>query len=95
MGATYDYSTGKITRDFHFAKEGTACRLTALPARVGSSWCMRCEHYRGRIASYQFIGDDSFVKCMHKGMKDAEDCQSAVEYFNEKFELEALNALCY
>lgn len=95
MATTYDYSTGRIERDFHFVERDTACRLTQLPARVGSEWCRRCEHHRGDIYSWELRGEKSYVMCSHKDMKDAEDCQKAVMLFNERFEQEALEALCY
>ncbi len=93
--STYYYDTGRIERDFHFVERNTACRLTQLPARVGSEWCCRCEHHKGVIYSWEIRGEKSFVMCSHIEMKDADDCQEAVRLFNERFEREALEALCY
>lgn len=41
MGATYNYQTRKMTRDFKFVEQGNVCRLSSLPARVGSEWCRK------------------------------------------------------
>ncbi len=95
MATTYDYTTGRIERDFHFVETGTACRLTDLHARVGSDWCRKCKNHRGIISQFETRSDKSYVMCRHKDMKDSEGCVKAVEYFYVKFEQQALEALCY
>lgn len=92
MGATYNYQTRKITRDFHFVKQGTACHLSSLPARVGSEWCRKyCNHFDGSWS--QFIGPSSYVMCKHPKAKDSENCWEAIITFNGELERRALCAL--
>jgi len=95
MSTTYDYSTGQIKTDIHFVKIGDACRLTQLPARVGSSWCHKCEHNKGTIHSWQIRSEDGFTLCNHPEQQDSKDCGDARWLFYEKFKEEALCALCY
>lgn len=90
--STYNYNTGKITRDFKFVKRGSVCRLTQLPARVGNDWCSRCKHNLGTIHSWEYRGDDDFIKCSHEKQVDAEDCFEVAWRWNERFREEALCA---
>jgi hypothetical protein len=92
MGATYNYKTGKITRDFHFVELGNACRLSSLPARVGSEWCRKyCNHFDGTWT--RFIGPASYVLCKHPKAKDSEGCGEAISTFYEELESRAFSAL--
>lgn len=93
MGATYNYQTGKMTRDFKFVEQGDACRLSSLPARVGSEWCRKyCNHFDGIWS--RFRGPASYVRCKHPEAKDSEGCGEAIRTFYEELEHEALCALC-
>lgn len=93
MGATYNYQTGKITRDFHFVEQGDACRLSSLPARVGSEWCRKyCNHFDGIWS--RFICPASYVLCKHPEAKNSEGCGEAISTFYEELERKALCALC-
>lgn len=47
MAASYDYTTGKMERDFHFVKWDTRCKGSGLPCKAGSDRCQKCEHYWG------------------------------------------------
>lgn len=92
MGATYNYLTGQISRDFHFVEQGNTCRLSSLPARVGSEWCRKyCNHFNGTW--WRFIGPSTYVLCKHPNAKDSEGCEKAISTFYEELERRALNAL--
>lgn len=101
MAATYDYSTGKIERDFHFIRWHEKCKLGGLPCYVGSERCTKCQHYDGSIHPWSmmlrhgFRLNDSYVFCKHPEKKDSENSLEAVMAFNESFENRALCALCY
>ncbi len=92
MGATYNYQTGKMTRDFKFVKKDNVCRLSSLPVRVGSDWCKEyCNHYRGVFGNFS---KGFCVMCQHPDAKDSDGCEEIIRLFYEKLKLEALCALC-
>ena len=91
MGATYDYNTRQITRDFHFVKEGEICKLAySTPARVGGWSCEHCKFYKGLDLDYDNrIETSFFVKCGHPDSKDSKDAGNVIYRFNERLEEEA------
>ena len=92
MGATYNYQTRKMTRDFKFVEQGNVCRLSSLPARVGSEWCRKyCNHFGGTFEKYWM--STSYVQCKHPEAKDAEGCSEAIYLFYEELERKALSEL--
>ena len=101
MAATYDYSTRKIERDFHFIRYGEKCKLSGLPCYSGSDRCLKCQNYEGSIhpfsthIRYGLRLDESYVFCNHPEAKDSENCGMAKHVFHEQLEQEALCALCY
>lgn len=100
MAATYDYQTGRIEHDYHFVRYGEKCKLSGLPAYVGSDRCLHCPHNAGSIhpfsvqLRYGIRLDDSYVLCKHKESKDSENCGIAKHAFYEQLQDEALCALC-
>ena len=93
MGATYNFQTGKITRDFKFVKQGYRCPLSVLPARIGSYWCQEnCNHFGGTW--FNFIGPESYVLCKHPDAKDSDGCEEAIRTFYEELKRKAHCALC-
>lgn len=101
MGASYDYQTGRVERDFHFIRYGEKCKLSGLPAYAGGDRCLKCQHNAGSIhpfschIKYGFRLNDSYVFCNHKDAKDSENCGEAKHAFHEQLQDEALCALCY
>ena len=101
MAATYDYTNGKMERDFHFVKWDEKCRESGLPCRAGSNICSRCPHYDGSIHPSSFGPeywgrlDDSYVLCKHPDKEDAKDSGVARHLFYERLKHKALCALCY
>lgn len=90
---TYDYSTGRIERDFSFVKFGIICRLSGLPSRVGKPGCQRCPYNGGIVEGF----DDkeiSFVKCKHKEAEDSEENTWTKWHYLDEFKNEALCAFC-
>ena len=80
MATEFDYTTHKITRDWHFIKDGTPCKGSGLPCYADSDRCRKCQHYRG---IYLWC-----TKCAHP---DKKDCENApIADFNEDFKQEAL-----
>ena len=100
MAASYDYTTGKMERDFHFVKWDTRCKGSGLPCKAGSDRCQKCEHYwisihpSGFGPEYWGRLDDSYVLCKHPKAKDSEDCGTARHLYYEQLKHEALCALC-
>ena len=95
MATSYDYSTGRIERDFRFVKVYEPCHRSQLPCRAGSSWCNKCKHYNGTIhltGGGEMVG---YIGCKHPDAQDSQGYEIALEYFYEKFEQQALSALCY
>lgn len=80
MATEYNYQTGKITRDWHFAKLGTPCKGSGLPCWIGSDRCEKCKYYRG---FYKWT-----IKCAHPERKDCE--RAPIEEFNKDFKREAI-----
>ena len=99
MGATYNYSTGKIEHDYHFRRWDEKCKLGGLPCYVGSDRCRQCSHYAGSMHSfstqlrYGFRMKDSWVMCQHKEAKDSENSGEAHFAFGEMMRHNALCAL--
>ena len=100
MAATYDYSTRRIERDFHFVRWDERCKLSGLPCYAGSDRCRSCNHYCGSIhpfsmqLGYGFRLKDSYVMCKHPDKKDSENSSEAMSAFHKKLEHEAMCALC-
>lgn len=91
MATTYNYETGKIERDFNFARYNEACRLTELPCRIGSARCLECRYRVGTIYSWELHGSDSFAMCKHPYMPDSPVSGAAEALFNEYFRNQALS----
>lgn len=90
--STYNYETGKITRDFKFRRTGERCKLGGLPAKVGNDFCLRCKHNCGTQMDWtaRDLEDLSFTKCNHPEAKDSENTESVKYTWYERFEQEAL-----
>lgn len=81
MATTYEYSTGKLTRDWHFVEIGTPCKGSGLPCIVGNERCRKsCLHFKGL---FQWC-----VKCGHPDKSDTEN--APIHDFYEEFQEEAL-----
>ena len=94
MAATYDYSTGRITRDFHFVKGDTKCTGSGLPTWTGGHHdrCKNCQYYIGTLYGWTLRMDVDFVMCKHPDKKDDEDSGKAQRLYNDKLMQEALAA---
>lgn len=88
MACTYDYSTGKITLDFHLMKEGEVCRLRGLAVAVGGNGCRTCPFIKGWDCTVQH---GAFVKCKHKDAKDSLDARERLFFIYKEFEQEAIS----
>lgn len=101
MATTYDYQTGRITRDFHFIRWYEPCKGSGLPCYAGSLRCQKCQHYKGSInpfsihIQYGMRLQDSYVYCGHPDKQDSENSFEAAYAFNKSFQHEALCALDY
>lgn len=97
MAVTYDYSTRKITRDFHFVKGDTKCTGSGLPTWTGGHHdrCRKCQYYLGTLYAWEFGTDDDFVMCKHPDKKDDENSGNVQYLYYDKVEQKALAALCY
>lgn len=52
MGLTYEYATGRITRDFHFKKADTVCHIDQDRTVLIGVMCRTCPFYAGQKAHY-------------------------------------------
>ena len=97
MGATYDYSTGKITRDFHFVRGDTKCKGSGLPCWTGGHHdrCRQCQYYAGTLYGWTLRTDKDFVMCKHPDKEDDPESYEAQRLYNAYLENEAMKALCY
>lgn len=93
MACTYDYNTGKITIDFHVRRDYEKCRLSGLPAFVGSKRCHQCQFFGGSYINWQSreFDDTFFTKCKHPDVKDSEGCELVKHNILEDFKQEALS----
>lgn len=87
---TYDYTTGKTTRDFKVVSTQDGCKLSGLPCNVGSERCQKCKYYSIMYCSLQH---GSFVFCKHPEQKDTDNCWEVLDGFYSKFKIEALSQL--
>ena len=94
MAMTYDYQTGKITRDWHLVKHDEICRLRDVPARVGAYGCEHCPFNKGIEIDWSAhnIEDQFYTKCIHKDAKDSEGSGAIIRQIIDKFEYEAMCA---
>ncbi len=98
---TYDYSNGKVERNFKFVEHGFKCRLSGLPAYAGTSdRCIGCPHNAGNLYSWSFNTgfthiDKDYVMCKHPDAKEIRDCSKAQQLFYERMQYEAMCATCY
>lgn len=93
MATVYNYATRQITRDFRFVKVWEPCHRSQLPCHAASSWCCKCQYYAGRIdinGCGEFL---AYILCKHPAAVDSKGYETALKYFNEQFELEALSYL--
>ena len=97
MAATYDYSTRKITRDFHFVRCDTKCKGSGLPTWTGGHHdrCRNCQYYIGPLYGWNLRMDEDFVMCKHPDKEDDKDSGKAQRLYNAMLEQEALAALCH
>lgn len=97
MAATFEYATGKITRDFHFVKGDTKCAGSGLPTWTGGhhDCCRNCQYYLGTLYGWTLRTDKDFVMCKHPDKKDDEDSGEAQRLYYDKLKQETLAALCY
>ncbi|MBO5628971.1 MAG: hypothetical protein J5965_07805 [Aeriscardovia sp.] len=90
MPANYTYKTGKIERDFRIVRCGEKCKLSGLPTWVGEGRCNKCPYKEGLLTLNGF-----YIACNHPEQKDSENIGEALQIFYEKFQRQALEALCY
>ena len=90
MACTYDYSTRKVTLDFHLMKYGEVCLLRgkSFATRVGSVGCSMCIYNNGSETMAHYM--DYFVKCKHPEAKDSEGCGDLKSCIYDRVELMAL-----
>jgi len=92
MAMTYDYSTRKITRDWHIRRCDEKCRLSGLPAKVGGNRCQKCQYHKGVEFDWQArdLDDTFFILCSHPEAKDSENTDRVLRYIYDRFENEAI-----
>lgn len=90
MPLTYDYSTGKTTRDFKFVKFGEKCWGSGLPCYVGNDRCIKCKYNTGSINPWD---SDSYVYCHHPEAKDSPGYMTAQRVLYEQLQVNAMSAL--
>lgn len=90
MALTYDYNTGKSTRDFKLVKDGEKCWGSGLPCYVGSDRCLKCKYNTGSIYPW---GSDSYVYCLHPEAKDSPGYEIAESALYERLLVNAMSAL--
>lgn len=92
MAMTYDYQTRKITRNWHIRRHNEKCRLSGLPAYVGSDRCHKCPYNKGTEFNWQAIDleDTFFTRCSHPEAKDSKNTGSILNRIYDEFENEAL-----
>lgn len=97
MKVTYEYETGKFTRDFKIIRlydpdKGQAkCKLSGLPCWVNSEMCKKCPHYGGLI-SYKVHLDGFYLKCDHPEQKDSENIGNVISQYYDYVKEQALIA---
>lgn len=94
--ATYDYETGKITRNFKFVRIGEPCKLTPTSEFVGDATCNNCKYNCGQFTlSYKYWGrslvDETCCMCAHPHAKDFKGSGCFVADYNERL---FYNAMC-
>lgn len=90
MALTYDYSTGKATRDFKIVKCGEKCWGSGLPCYVGNDRCLKCKYNTGSIHPW---GSDSYVYCHHPDAKDSPGHMIVQSALYDNLKVEAMSAL--
>lgn len=83
----FDYTTGKITRDFKLVYGEEKCKLSGLPCWVGNDRCRKCKYYGGLFLYHGF-----YILCKHPEQKETENW-SAIDALYNKFRTEALSQL--
>lgn len=92
MACTYNYSTGKITLDFHLVRYDEICTLRGIRGKVGAPGCITCPYHNGSCTEST---TQYFVKCKHPKALDSEGCGEAYYKICETLRRQALEALCY
>lgn len=92
MAMTYDYNTGKITRDWHIRRHDEKCRLSGLPAKVGGDRCSKCQYHKGTEFDWQArdLEDTFFTICSHPEATDSENTENVLWRIYDRFESKAL-----
>ena len=92
MAMTYDYNTGKITRDWHIRRHDEKCRLSGLPAKVGGDRCSKCQYHKGTEFDWQArdLEDTFFTLCSHPEATDSENTDNVLRGIYDDFEDKAL-----
>jgi len=92
MAMTYDYNTGKITRDWHIRRHDEKCRLSGLPAKVGGDRCSKCQYHKGTEFDWQArdLEDTFFTLCSHPEATDSENTENVLRGIYDDFEDKAL-----
>lgn len=99
MALTYDYNTGKITRDFKFVKYREKCRGSGLPCYVGNDRCLKCKYNSGSIHPWTSLEttlsslEESYVYCHHPEAKDSPGYMIAQRVLYDKLQVNAMGAL--
>lgn len=87
MALTYTYSTGQITRDFHFKKTEHVCQRDPARSVLIGVMCRTCPFYGG-IYTRGHNGKD-LVKCKYHGEDDPGLSEIVSEMYH-KFKEEAI-----
>ena len=89
---TYDYNTGKITRDWHIRRHDEKCRLSGLPAKVGGDRCSKCQYHKRTEFDWQAkdLEDMFFTICLHPEATDSENTANVLWRIYDRFESKAL-----
>ena len=91
---TYNYDTGKITRDFIFKKIDNLCRVDENKSTLIGVMCKTCPFYKGeRMESF----DKGFVLCGNIKGDDpfAEDDPGCSKIRSEMYERFRNDAICH
>lgn len=84
----YDYSSGRVSLDFHLRKSGGLCReFGEIPKRIGGHACSMCKLNKGER--------QDFVMCGVNGIKDDPESHWVRSELCAELQREALAALCY
>lgn len=90
MSCIYDYSTGRITLDFHLMLHGDICELKGIKGKVSCHGCRYCPYNGGFVSDIRSIDWITFTKCKHPEAINSKESGYMLGKIYEKFEEEAL-----